>query len=124
MATLIQTSMGPSRSSAALAAASRASRLRASSASFMPGPAKRRTVARPTPLDAPVMTTTSDMRHPVPAGGARDPGLRSWDDGDPAVALEHGVLDLVHAADPLALAGLFEHLLHGQAVPPHPVLER
>jgi GH15 family glucan-1,4-alpha-glucosidase len=88
IAALTQTSIGPSASSAAAATASTAcgsamsagnatasapaasaspraasspSRLRATSASATPGAAKRRTVARPMPLDAPVMTTTSDM---------------------------------------------------------------
>ena len=100
IATLIQMSIGPSASSVAVgggvdaprrprrrraaraprapapsasrAAASRPSRSRATRARRIPGAAKRRAVARPIPLDAPVMTTVG-MFSGLPAGHAAAP---------------------------------------------------
>src|SRR5947209_17704480 len=126
IASLIQTSIGPSACSTAAAAASTASasatsqgsarasppaastsrqapsrpaRLRAIRPIRTPGPAKRRTIARPIPLDAPVTTMTRDMPSPYPRRSRSPPPLVSRHTPRGCTAVRRGTSSSMREAD-------------------------
>src|SRR5512143_2121536 len=80
------TSARPPASCTSRAAASRPSRPRATSAMCAPSRANRRTAARPTPADAPVITTTSGVFIAASRNSQSARGARAHADRQPSKA--------------------------------------